>query len=158
MGHPVRCPDEWRSVPRYRIGQSHSVSGAAERDVLARQRRLRRKLGRRFGRAAGEERADELVAAAAHSPDIALRFAVVAECPTGGFDAACQRCLADETSAPYGVEELLLGDEPVGITNQLGEDVEHLGLDADHVTCGAQLVALGVEDKAVEAPHAGFWK
>jgi hypothetical protein len=44
----------------------------------------------------------------------------------------------------------------VGIAEQLREYVEYLRLDADHVTRGAQLVAMGVEDKRVEAPYAGF--
>jgi hypothetical protein len=44
----------------------------------------------------------------------------------------------------------------VGIADQLREHVEHLRLDTDHVIAGAQFVALRVEDKGVEAPHAGF--
>jgi hypothetical protein len=57
---------------------------------------------------------------------------------------------------PHGVEQLLFGDEPVGIADQLREYVEHLRLDADHLIAGAQFVALRVEDKSVEAPHPGF--
>ena len=99
--------------------------------------------------------ADELVPATAHRPDEALRFAVVAECPPGRLDPAGQGRLADEPSTPYRVEQLFLGDAALAVADQLGQDVEHLRLDADHLVTVAQFVALGVEDESVEAPQAG---
>jgi hypothetical protein len=44
------------------------------------------------------------------------------------------------------------------VADQFGEHIEHLGLYADHVIAGTQFVALRVENKGVEAPHAGFWR
>ena len=99
--------------------------------------------------------ADELVSAAAHRPDEALRFAVVAERPPGRLDPAGQRRLTDEPPAPDRVEQLFFGDAPLVVADELGQDVEHLRLDADHLVTVAQFVALGVEDETVEAPHAG---
>jgi hypothetical protein len=156
MGHPVGRPDKRRSLPRYRVREANPVGCAAERDVLTGRRRLSGQFGGGLCRGVRDDRADELVAPAAHSSDVALRLAVVTECTPSGLDAARQRRLADEAPAPHGVEKLLFRDEPVGIADQLREYVEHLRLDADHLTGGAQLVALGVEDKGVEAPHAGF--
>jgi hypothetical protein len=46
----------------------------------------------------------------------------------------------------------------VRIADQICDHVEHLRFDADHLTRGPQLIALGVEDKGVEAPYAGFWR
>ena len=108
------------------------------------------------GRRVVGDGADELVPAAAHRPDVALRFAVVAECPPGRLDPAGQRRLADEPSAPHRVEQLFLGDAALAVADELGQDVEHLRLDADHLVTVAQFVALGVEHETVEAPHAGL--
>jgi hypothetical protein len=64
------------------------------------------------------DRADELLAGT-----------VVADGPPHGLDAAGQRRLAHEPVAPDGVEDLLLGHDPVALADQQGEHVEHLGLD-----------------------------
>ncbi len=116
---------------------------------------LRRGLDHGFGRRVREDGPDELVAAPADGPDVALRFAVVAERAAGRLDAAGQCRLTDEASTPHGVEQLLLGHEPVMVADQLGQHVEHLGLDTDHLAVRAQLVALGVQYESVEPPHAG---
>ena len=132
VGHPVGGPHQRRTLPCHRVGQPHTVGRPAERDVLARRRRLLGRFRRGGdGRRVGGDGADELVSAAAHRPDVALRLAVVAERAAGRLDPAGQRRLADESPAPHRVEQLLLGDEPVVVADQLGQDVEHLRFDAD---------------------------
>src|SRR5215212_6995070 len=63
--------------------------------------------------------------------------------------------LADESSAPDRVEQLFLGDAALAVADELGQHVEHLRLDADHLVTVAQLVAQGVENESVEAPQPG---
>jgi hypothetical protein len=70
--------------------------------------------------------ADEPVAAAVDGADVALGAAIVAECLAGGLDAGGQRRLGDEPAAPHLVEELVLGDDPVGVADEVNEDLEHL--------------------------------
>jgi hypothetical protein len=124
--------------------------------VLPRRWRLLLRFGflHRGGRVV-DDRADELVPAAADRSDVALRFAVVAQRPAGRLDAAGQCRLADEPSAPHRVEQFFLGDAALMVAHELGQDVEHLRLDAHHIVAVPQFVALGVEHKMVEAPQAG---
>ena len=100
-----------------------------------------------------DDGADELVAAAADGPDVALGLAVVAERVPRRLDPAGQGRLADEAAAPHRVEQLFLGDEAVVVAHQLGHHVEDLGFDPDHVAVAAQLVAGGVQHEVVESPH-----
>ena len=57
--------------------------------------------------------------------------------------------------APYRVEQLFLGDAALVVAYQLGQDVEHLRFDTNHLVTVTQFVALGVEDESIEAPQAG---
>jgi hypothetical protein len=65
--------------------------------------------------------------------------------PSRRLDAAGERTLADEPVTPHFVEELLLGDDPVPLSHQVGEDVEHLRLDRADDAVPAQLEAPEVE-------------
>ena len=156
MGHPVRGAHKRRAVPCHRVGQPHPVGGPAECDVLSRRRRFLRWLRRDRGSSrVVDDRPDELVSAAAHRPDVALRFAVVAQCPPRRLYPASQGRLTHELSAPYRVEQLFFCDAALVVAHQLGQDVEHLRLDAHHRISVTEFVALGVEDELIEAPQAG---
>src|SRR6185503_15650537 len=111
----VRRPHKWWPLPCNGIREPDAVGRPTERDVLARWRRLvgRRGLGHGFGLRGREDGPDELVTAPADRSDVALRFAVVAERAPGRLDATGQCRLTDEASAPHGVEQFLLGHEPV---------------------------------------------
>jgi hypothetical protein len=98
-----------------------------------------------------------------HSPDEALRFPVVAKRPTTRLDPAGQRGLADEPAAPHRVEQLLLGDEPVVIADQLRQDVEQLRLDPNHLVVApvwpSPPAAVGVDSgvgRGIHVPISGF--
>ena len=79
VGHPVGGAHQRRPLPRHRVCQPHPVGRATERDVLPHWRLLGQ-----FGFFCGfggwcvvDDGADELVPAAAHRPDVALRLAVI---------------------------------------------------------------------------------
>ncbi len=101
----------------------------------------------------GTQRSDELIAAAPDGADVALGFAVVAQSAAHRFDAAGQRGLADESAAPHRVEQFLFGHAAFVVAQQLGQDVEHLRLHADHVLATLEFIACRVEGVVVEAPH-----
>lgn len=151
VGHPVGGPDQRWPFAGDRVRQPDPVGGAAERDVLTRRRHLGRRSLRGFVR---RDSRDELIAAAAHRADVALRLAVVAERPTGGLDPAGQRGLSDEPPTPHGVEQLFFADEPVVVGDEVGQYVEHLRLDLDDVVAATQFVPRGVEDELAEPPDA----
>jgi hypothetical protein len=151
MRHPVRRADQGWSLPGDRVCQAHPVGRATERDVLTRRWRGFGCDG--DGGRIDDDGADELVTATAHGTDIALKLAVVTERAAGRLDAAGQRRLTDEATTPDGVEQLLLGHEAVVVADQLRHDVEHLRLDADHVTAATQFVAGRVEHEVVETPR-----
>ena len=157
VGHPVRRPHQRRALPCHCVGKPHTVGGPAERDVLARRRWLvgHRGLRRRARMAVRGEGGHELVAAATDGPDEPLRFTIVAERTAGGLDTARQRGLGDEAPTPHRIEQFLFRHESVGVAHQLGQHVEHLGLDSDDLAISAQFVALGVEHEILEPPHAG---
>jgi hypothetical protein len=56
-------------------------------------------------------------------------------------DASSRDC----SVTPHLVEELLFGDDPVPLSDQLGEDVEHLRLDRADGAVPAQLEASEVQ-------------
>ena len=153
MRHPVRRPNQRRTLSGNGIREPHTVAGTTERNVLPRRGLLlfprRRSLGPRgLGFVEG---ADELVATAAHGPDVALRFPVIAKGPTRRLDPTGQRRLTDEPATPHRIEQFLLGDHPVVVADQLVEHVEHLRLDPDHLGAASQFKPADVEHEIIEA-------
>ena len=99
-------------------------------------------------------RRHEPVSPAVHRANAALRLAVVAEGPSSRLDAARQRGLRHEAITPHLVEQLLLGHDPVAVTQQMHEHGEHLRLDLDRLAPPAQLNRVGVELAVLEhIPH-----
>ena len=91
------------------------------------------------------DRGEELVAAAVDGADHPLLAAAVADRPAGGLHPAGQRRVGHEAAAPDLVQQLGPGHHPVAVTDQVGEDLEHLGLQVAGDASAAQLIALVVE-------------
>ena len=94
-------------------------------------------------------RADEPVAAAVHRPDHLLRLPVVPERAAHLLDPAGDGGLGDEPAAPDGVHQLVLGDHPVAVRDQVGQDVERLRLQRDRPARTPQLEQRGVQLQTV---------
>ena len=97
--------------------------------------------------------AHEAVADAVHGRDQPLVRTVVPDRAASGLDPAGQRRVAHEPVAPDLVEQLGLGDHPVAMDQQEGEDVEDLWLDVHRLPAPAQLDPGGIEAAIVERVH-----
>ena len=82
--------------------------------------------------------------------DEALAAAVVPDRLTGRLDPAGERRLAHEAIAPDGIEQLLLGHDPVSFPDQHGEQVEHLRLNRPQAPGPAQLEPVEIKFAVAE--------
>src|SRR6266851_243762 len=100
--------------------------------------------GRQEAIALAIDRLDELFAA----PAVTNRLA-------HGFDRTLQRCIADELLRPDLLAQLLLGNDPVCIREQVDQDLEHFVPQPTDASGPAQLMALRVEDTLAEDVQHG---
>jgi hypothetical protein len=94
--------------------------------------------------------ADESVSLAVHCPNQPLCLAVVSDSLAHLLDPASHRCLADESPTPDRVHQLLLGNHPGSVCDQVGEDVEDLRLDRHAYAATAQLDRAEVQLQVLE--------
>ena len=73
--------------------------------------------------------ADETKSALVHRANESLIVAIVAERTPRGADAGAQRCFRHNAALPNRIEQLVLADDPVAVTNEVNEQIEHLRLD-----------------------------
>jgi hypothetical protein len=90
-------------------------------------------------------RRNEVVAPTVHGADHVLTLPGVTHRATGRLDPAGQRRFAHEPVAPDVVEQLLLAHDPVAVTDQVREHVEHLRLDRGGDAAITKLATLDVE-------------
>src|SRR5262249_26514752 len=89
------------------------------------------------GRRSGRRRigvfdvADEPKATLVHRANETLVVAAVAERAPCGADAGAQRCLRHDTAPPNRIEQLVFADDPVAVTDEVTEQIEHLRLDVN---------------------------
>src|SRR5262249_46950951 len=95
--------------------------------------------GRQEAIALAIDRLDELLSA----PAVSNRLA-------HGFDRTLQRCLADGLLRPDLLTQLLLGNDPVGMCQQVDQDLEHFVSQSTDMPGTTQLIALRVEDTLAE--------
>src|SRR5262249_13818348 len=100
---------------------------------------------RRSGRIVVDNLADETKAALVHGANEALIVAAVAYHAPCGADARAQRGLRDDAALPNHIEQLVLADDPVAVTNEVNEQIEHLRLDVDDRAGTPQLMARNVD-------------
>ena len=97
---------------------------------------------------------ERAVAAAVDRADHRLRGAVVADRLAHRLDARRQRGFAHEAVAPHRVENVALRDDGVAVLDEIGEHVEHLGLDVHDFVAAAEREPIGVEREPREpVPH-----
>ena len=147
VGHPVAGLDQRRAGSDDAVGDARSVRRVAEGDLLL-DRRLRHR--RQDPCRLGVDLGDELVAATEHRPDHLLPRAVVTDGATHRLDPARQCRLADEAIAPHVVEQLRLGDNPLAMGDEIGEDVEHLALDVHCLSSPFEPEAFQIEGEGSE--------
>ena len=75
---------------------------------------------------------------------------VVAQRPPDLHEALHQRVVGDGRVRPDGLHQLLLGDQPAGVPNEVGEDVEALRPEPDLAAVVQQRAARRIEDEAAE--------
>jgi hypothetical protein len=83
--------------------------------------------------------ADEPKAALVQSANQVLIVAAVAECAPCRADAGVERRLRDDAAVPDGVEQLVLTDDSVTISNEVNEQIEHLRLGVNDRAGASQL-------------------
>ena len=102
----------------------------------------------RRGRFAYRDLADrrlESIPAARDRRDHCARLAAISESGARNAHRARQRALGDLRVGPDRFEDLLLGDDPVAMTDQEEQEVEHLRLEREPFAPLAQLEALLIE-------------
>jgi hypothetical protein len=70
-------------------------------------------------------------------------------------DALDEGIVGDRLARPDGPDELVLGDEPVGVLDEVTQDVEGLGPERDGDVAPAERAPLQVEGERSEAQHSG---
>ena len=65
--------------------------------------------------------------------------------PPGGTDAGAQGRLRNGAALPDGVDQFVLGDDPVVIANEVNEQVENLRLDGHELACSPQLAPRDID-------------
>ena len=94
--------------------------------------------------------ADETNPLARNGADQPLILAVVADRVSGGVDAAVERRVRDDPSAPHQCNEIVPADDVIAVFQQVNEQVEYLRLHRDQLAAAAQFAKIGVENVIIE--------
>jgi hypothetical protein len=90
---------------------------------------------------------DKPEAALVQRSDELLFGAAIAHGTPGGTDAGAQGRLRNGAAFPYGFDQLVLGNDPVVIANELDEEFENLRLDWHAATFAAKFVPRDIDFK-----------
>jgi hypothetical protein len=88
---------------------------------------------------------DEAEAALMQRPNEDLVGPVITKRSSGAIDAAAERGLGDDPAIPDRLYQFILADNPVMVTHEVDNEIEHLGLDMDGFAKPAQLVLAEVD-------------
>jgi hypothetical protein len=88
---------------------------------------------------------DEPEAALMQRPDKNLVGPVVTKRSSGAIDAAAERSLGDDPAIPDRLYQFILADNPVMVTHEVNDEIEHLWLDMDGLAKPAQLLLTEVD-------------
>ena len=127
-------------MPSASMSMREPAADIAQRQHRHLAARLPHRRGRRRGTRGGlalGDGADELKAAAMQGANQPLRLAVVAERLAGSLDATRQRGVRDGAALPDCLENLVLGDEPVALTDKKHKQIEYLRLHGDGLDAAA---------------------
>ena len=81
--------------------------------------------------------ADEAQPFACEGADQLLLLAAVANRLSSRVDAACQRRIRDNPTAPNGSDEVVFANDPVAVLHQVNQEVEHLGFNGNGLRTAA---------------------
>jgi hypothetical protein len=70
-----------------------------------------------------------------------LIASIIAKRATGAIDPAAQGSFRDHTAIPDRFYQFILADDAITVTNQMNDDVEHLGLDMHKFACSTQFTS-----------------
>jgi hypothetical protein len=83
--------------------------------------------------------------------DDRLLFATVANRPADAVDAAVQSCVRYDAAVPDLRDQLILADDPIGVSRKKDEQVENLRLHVnDNAVAAPKLAPVGVEGEFIE--------
>ena len=89
--------------------------------------------------------ADEAKAFARDGADHGLILAAVADRLSRGVDAAGQGGFGDDAAVPDGLDQIVLGDDPFAVLDQIDQEVEHLRFDGDAFAGAGQLAQVDIK-------------
>ena len=92
------------------------------------------------------DRRNELIAAAADRQDGLLQLAAVAENLARALDVIAQRRIRDLAPVPDFPEQLLPGQDPIAVPDQVHQQIEHLRFRGDDGVPAADPVAGRIDD------------
>src|SRR5262249_30178232 len=99
--------------------------------------------------------ADETKPSPVQRANQALVVAAVAECAACRADAGAERRVRDDAALPDRVDQLVPADDPIAVSNEVHEQVEHLRLDVNHHTGLSQLLPRDIDLEILEAEAQG---
>jgi hypothetical protein len=73
-----------------------------------------------------------------------LRCAVIAERAAHRVDSRGQGRFGNDPTSPYFLQQIVLGDDPVSVQHQEGQQVEGFGLEVNGIGAAPQFAALNV--------------
>jgi hypothetical protein len=88
---------------------------------------------------------DEPEATFMQCPNKSLVVSVVTKRSPGAIDAAAERSLGDYPTIPDRLDQFILADNPVMVTHEVNDEIEHLRLDMDGLAESAQLLLAEVD-------------
>ena len=93
---------------------------------------------------------NETKALARQGLDEALLIPGIADCTPGDIQARRQCRIGNATPVPDGVDEVVLADDALPVSDQVIEQVEYLWSDGDYFRPAMQLAPVGVECELIE--------
>jgi hypothetical protein len=97
------------------------------------------------GAAVLKQLADKAKPAAWQSPNVGLRLAGIADGLTHGVNAAAERRVGNDPSAPDLLYDFVFANGAFPVRNQIGQQVKHLGLDMNPNAGSSQFATFDVK-------------
>jgi hypothetical protein len=76
-----------------------------------------------------------------------LSGAVITQGAPRRAQARTERRFRDNASLPYGIDEIILADDSIGVSNQINEQVKDLGLNRNDIVRAPQFIACNIDFK-----------
>ncbi len=94
--------------------------------------------------------ANEAEALARQRLDQPLRFARVADCTAGDFQASRQCGIRNNAAIPYGCNDVVFADDALAVADQVGEQIQHLRCNRDGFRASVQFPPVSIQHAVVE--------